>query len=442
MSSPAVVPDQAPDASAAMASQPMPQGVADVAQNAQAQAAAPQQAKPSLWKSVVQGALMGLANSGGATSFGAGLAAGAAGPIKQANRNQEMGLQQQQQSNANMAAADAHQHAQVQTAVAQANLAELQHTLAMQPPDRQQAFLEDRIKQAQTLRTSGAQVPVGDTGEYHDVLDRITKLHQTDPAKLFTPEPVRGADGGITWQVYESTDAPIAEDASVDIGGGQTVKFPKGSITGKQLTAYQLQAANQALSNQSAASQAKMKTANAAETRAGAAVTAANAKAAGAANKADVLMFGSMPDGTQVAGTVDDLKGAGAGSIAKLPGDESKKVAVARELISPSGLFNAVAQDISTLDKAGKLGVAATRWNDFMAGKVGSEPEFAKLRTDAGLLATALMQAHVGARGSHEMLEHFKNLADYRISDAATLKSAFGQEWNYVHTKALLIPKK
>ena len=441
MDNPAVVPDQAPDASQAMASQPMPQGVADIAQNTQAQAAAPQQAKPSLWKSVVQGALMGLANSGGATSFGAGLGAGAAGVQRQANRAQEMDLQQQQQRNANMSEADAHQRSQVQTAVAQANLAQIQHNLAMQPPDRQTAFLEDRIKQAQQLRATGAQVPVGDTGEYHDVLDRITKLHQTDPTKLFTPEPVRGADGGITWQVYESTDAPIAEDASVDIGGGQTVKFPKGSITGKQLTAYQLQAANQMLSNQSAASQANLKRANAAETKANAAATTANTKAA-ATPKADVLLFGSMPDGTQVAGTMDDLKAAGASSIAKLAGDESKKVAVARELISPSGLFNSVAQDISALDKAGKLGVAATRWSDFMAGKVGSEPEFAKLRTDAGLLATALMQAHVGARGSHEMLEHFKNLADYRISDAATLRAALGQEWNYVHTKAALIPKK
>jgi hypothetical protein len=36
------------------------------------------------------------------------------------------------------------------------------------------------------------------------------------------------------------------------------------------------------------------------------------------------------------------------------------------------------------------------------------------------------------------MLEHFKALADYRISDAPTLRAALASEWNYVHEKAMV----
>jgi hypothetical protein len=51
--------------------------------------------KPSLWKTVLQGALWGLANSGGATHFGSGLGAGAAGVFK--GQQQEVENQQRQQ---------------------------------------------------------------------------------------------------------------------------------------------------------------------------------------------------------------------------------------------------------------------------------------------------------------------------------------------------------
>jgi hypothetical protein len=153
------------------------------------------------------------------------------------------------------------------------------------------------------------------------------------------------------------------------------------------------------------------------------------------------MLVGSMPDGSQVAGTQDELQRAGATGVMKLDADNAKKTIISRQLIAPSGLFALVNNDLRQLDQSGKLGVVASRWSDFMAGKVGSEPEFTKLRTHMGLLATALMQAHVGARGSNEMLEHFKSLADYRISDGPTLRSALGAEYGYVKEKAML-PKK
>jgi hypothetical protein len=161
-------------------------------------------------------------------------------------------------------------------------------------------------------------------------------------------------------------------------------------------------------------------------------------KASFASIKPGNMMFGSMPDGSQVAGTPDELQRAGASGIMKLDADSAKKTVVARQLIAPNGLFNMVNADLRKLDSDGKLGVVASRWNDFMTGKVGSDPEYAPLRTHMGLLSTALMQAHVGARGSNEMLEHFKSLADYRISDGPTLRSALGAEYGYVKEKAML----
>src|SRR5262249_38711050 len=82
-----------------------------------------------------------------------------------------------------------------------------------------------------------------------------------------------------------------------------------------------------------------------------------------------------------------------------------------------------IVQLIDKLDKEGKLGIAASRWNDFLAGKVGAgDPEFAALRAKMGLSATKLMQAHVGSRGGSFMLEHFEDLANLGKMNADTLR--------------------
>jgi hypothetical protein len=60
----------------------------------QEQAPAPKQ---SVWKSVVQGALIGLSNSGGATSFGGGLGAGAQGVMNKRVQDQQMEMAQQKE---------------------------------------------------------------------------------------------------------------------------------------------------------------------------------------------------------------------------------------------------------------------------------------------------------------------------------------------------------
>jgi len=78
-----------------------------------------------------------------------------------------------------------------------------------------------------------------------------------------------------------------------------------------------------------------------------------------------------------------------------------------------------------------------------MTGTVGAgDPLYTKLRTDTQLLSTAIMQAHVGSRGSESMLEHFKGLANAGKMDAPTLTAALQAEFHYVKGKALLPPKK
>ena len=94
---------------------------------------------------------------------------------------------------------------------------------------------------------------------------------------------------------------------------------------------------------------------------------------------------------------------------------------------------------IDKLDTEGKLGVVASRWNDFLAGKVGSaDPDVAALRAKMGLSTTLLMNAHVGSRGGSYMLEHFQDLADSGKMDAPTLKSGVKSELNYIEGRAML----
>lgn len=82
------------------------------------------------------------------------------------------------------------------------------------------------------------------------------------------------------------------------------------------------------------------------------------------------------------------------------------------------------------LNKLGLLGPIASRYREFIAGKIGAG-EFAggnaetakligKFRVDAGLLTTAVMKAHIGARGSSGLLDHFSDLLGAEKADIST----------------------
>lgn len=97
-----------------------------------------------------------------------------------------------------------------------------------------------------------------------------------------------------------------------------------------------------------------------------------------------------------------------------------------------------ILQLIDRLDKRGELGTIASRWNDFMAGKVGAgDSEFQALRAKMKLSTTKLMQAHVGSRGGAFMLEHFEDIANTGKMDASTLRQGVLSELDYMRDVAM-----
>jgi len=79
-----------------------------------------------------------------------------------------------------------------------------------------------------------------------------------------------------------------------------------------------------------------------------------------------------------------------------------------------------------------QLGPAAGRWNEFMTGKVGApNSDFARLRTDVGLMTTLLMRMHVGARGGEYIMKHFQDLVDSGKQSPENLKAALSEIRQY-----------
>jgi hypothetical protein len=163
--------------------------------------------------------------------------------------------------------------------------------------------------------------------------------------------------------------------------------------------------------------------------------------AAAEANKPTNIVTGTSLDGRQVAGTLEELTSTGVTGITKLPSGDASKVYIARQLISPDGLITNTERDIAAFQPE-ELTAIGSRWNEFMTGKLGSgDPRYVALRTDTQLLSTALMQAHVGSRGSEGMMEHFGNMANAGKMDAGTLKAAITTERRYVTEKAMMSKK-
>jgi hypothetical protein len=84
-----------------------------------------------------------------------------------------------------------------------------------------------------------------------------------------------------------------------------------------------------------------------------------------------------------------------------------------------------------------QLGPLKGRWAEFTAGKVGAKNAgYIQLRTDAGLLITALMNMHVGARGGQLMIEHFRDLLNVAVQDPDNLRAALGEIKRYAEVVA------
>jgi len=103
-----------------------------------------------------------------------------------------------------------------------------------------------------------------------------------------------------------------------------------------------------------------------------------------------------------------------------------------------------VDQLIDSLEKDGKLGVAASRLNSFLTGSVGftpgDDPRIISLLDKSQLLMTLSMKAHFGASGgrSPQMLEHFLALANAKKMDAPTLRAGTAAVGDYMEDRAMI----
>src|SRR6185312_10237925 len=257
-----IAPVTPPDPNAAIAAAPPSAPPPVVLQPFSTPQAGPASApQPSLWESVVVGALAGLAGSAGQKSFGGGVAAGAGGVLAQQQQQKENARADQQQANSNQEAQDEHTKSQAQTAQAYAAMANTIHQTALLPTDRQAAILDARTQQTEDLRKNGSMVPAGQPTTHEDVLQQVAQLHATNPTHFYSPEPIKGDDGKVQWQAMESPDVPLQEDAKLYLPDGSTRTVPKGSITVKQLAQAQQLALNQQVTNMSTKAQAAKTTA-------------------------------------------------------------------------------------------------------------------------------------------------------------------------------------
>jgi hypothetical protein len=339
---------------------------------------------------VLSGALQGLAAGASVNTHGMGaggaFAAGAGAGVNQVINNVP-------RQNAEM------DQAKVSTAIHYANLAKIQRDISLMPATKQEAALKDAAEQTQTMLKAGAIVPLSQPSDVLSAQKDLQNAHAKQPWAVYSLAPVHGSDGALQYAVVQFTKAPIQQD--IDFGDG--FKAPAGTSgedVGKMHTAFLAKKMDTDAKNAKTTSAEKIAAGHDA-TKVKVAQIGADAKlqsdAAKGSNKPADMAFGTTADGRQVAGSADELKAAGVANAVKLPGTEAQKVVVARQLIGPrKGLFDLVNADIDNLAKQGKLGVAASRFGEFMAGKVGNEPDFAALRTHMGLLSTALMQAHVG----------------------------------------------
>lgn len=127
---------------------------------------------------------------------------------------------------------------------------------------------------------------------------------------------------------------------------------------------------------------------------------------------------------------------------------ESEKVNNARSLINvfdsgdPDDL--GLLQLAAKLDQEGKLGPIMTRFQQWLnkgnsvANFNAGDPDVQRLFTKMGLSTTGLMQVHVGARGSAQMLEHFEDLAKAKEMSSSAFRTALDTEARYVRMKAML----
>jgi len=156
--------------------------------------------------------------------------------------------------------------------------------------------------------------------------------------------------------------------------------------------------------------------------------------------------------GKQVAGPFSMAKKVGATDASIVPTEEIRNIKDARQVVNMVNKVGkapeeqGIMQLIDGLNKDGKLGIAVSRLNSFLAGKVGAEPgddaRIMALLNKTELMASLSMKSHFGASGgrSPQMLQHFLDMANAKTMNANTLKAGVASLANYMEDRAHLPP--
>jgi hypothetical protein len=160
-------------------------------------------------------------------------------------------------------------------------------------------------------------------------------------------------------------------------------------------------------------------------------------------------VVGIDASGKQVLVPSGDVSKYGLSQVREVGQAENEKVTNARSLMTvfsnddkdDEGLI----QLATKLKDEGKLGPVASRLQDWLnrggstlTFNAAGDPDVQRLFTKLGLATTGLMQVHVGARGSAQMLEHFEDLAKAKSMSADAFLAALDVENKYIHMKAML----
>jgi len=163
-------------------------------------------------------------------------------------------------------------------------------------------------------------------------------------------------------------------------------------------------------------------------------------------------VMGTDSKGNTVALPLGQAQSQNLQNLAELPSTELKDMFNARHAVKLATQVGdpkapetmGTLQLMDSLEKDGKLGIAASRMNKFLTRGLGSEPgddpRIAALLNKADLFTTGIMLAHFGASGgrSPQMLQHFVEMADTGKMDGPTLKAGTKALVNYMQDRAMM----
>lgn len=388
----------------------------------------------------------------------------AQGPSQAAAMGAQMPVQRQQQKITLQS-----QKAQMESMVAQSHIQRLQTFLLLSRANDELIagvshanwqYITDAVNEGRAKQ-------VGGDGDFESASTKRKELVQQnrDTALHIDLYPTAHDKNGMPtqWGVFESYPKDKVQEAKTytfpgnqDRGGkipDKTVAIKPGMDTWEAKSLFDLGQRDQAALVTH--DDDRMKAEEVQKQKSQTALDVAGIKAKAAAAKAAVpkpekpqdMVIGTV-SGKQVAGTMDDLKAIGATSMTKAGAAESEKIQNARSMMT---VFDSndpddpgLVQLAAKLDQQGKLGPAATRFQNWLnAGNTvanfdAGDPDVQRLFTKLGLSTTGLMQVHVGARGSAQLLEHFEKLANAKQMSSTAFRAALDTENSYIRMKAML----